>query len=62
VKTLPQEVTARHSGIDWRGFARLRDVIAHGFFSLRQELLLPIVRDELPALLAAIETELRAGR
>ena len=58
VKALPREVVERHPGIDWRGFARLRDVVAHGYFGLRQELLWPIVRNEVPALLAAIEAEL----
>jgi uncharacterized protein with HEPN domain len=56
---LPPDLTARHPGVDWRGFAGLRDVVAHGYFGLRQELLLPVVRDEVPLLLAAIEAELK---
>jgi uncharacterized protein with HEPN domain len=58
VKALPPEVTARHPNIDWRGFAGLRDVVSHGYFGLRQDLLWPIVRDEVPQLLAAAEAEL----
>ena len=58
VKTLPRELTDRHPDVDWRGFAGLRDVVAHGYFGLRQDMLLPVVRDELPRLLAAVEAEL----
>jgi uncharacterized protein with HEPN domain len=58
VKSLPPEVTARHPNTDWRGFAGLRDVVSHGYFGLRQDLLWPIVRDEVPQLLAAVEAEL----
>lgn len=58
VKTLPREVTDRHPGVDWRGFAGLRDIVAHGYFGLRQDLLWPIVRDEVPRLLASVEAEL----
>ncbi|HUB12795.1 MAG TPA: HepT-like ribonuclease domain-containing protein [Acetobacteraceae bacterium] len=58
VKALPPELAARHANVDWRGFAGLRDVVSHGYFSLRQDLLWPIVRDELPQLLAAVAHEL----
>jgi len=62
VKTLPREVTDRHPDVDWRGFAGLRDIVAHGYFGLRQDLLWPIVRDEVPRLLASVEAELnRSG-
>jgi uncharacterized protein with HEPN domain len=59
VKALPCEVTERHPDVDWRGFAGLRDVVAHGYFGLRQELLWPIVREEVPRLLASVEAELK---
>lgn len=58
VKALPREFTDRHPNVDWRGFAGLRDVVSHGYFGLRQELLWPIVREEVPRLLASIEAEL----
>jgi uncharacterized protein with HEPN domain len=58
VKTLPREVTNRHPDVDWRGFAGLRDIVAHGYFGLGQDLLWPIVRDGVPRLLASVEAEL----
>jgi uncharacterized protein with HEPN domain len=59
VNALPREVIDRYPDVDWRGFAGLRDVVAHSYFGLRQELLWPIVRDEVPRLLASVEAELR---
>jgi uncharacterized protein with HEPN domain len=57
IKTLPTEITLRHPTVDWRGFAGLRDVVAHGYFGLDQERLWQIIRDEIPNLLAAVEQE-----
>lgn len=62
VKALPREVTDRHAPVNWRGFAGRRDIVSHGYSGLRQDLLWPIVREEVPGLLAAVEAELaRAG-
>ena len=58
VKLLPPELLARHSGVDWRGWAGLRDVVSHQYFSLALPRLRRTVIDELPALLAAIVDEL----
>lgn len=61
VKALPAEIVLRHPGIDWKGFAGLRDMVAHQYFGLDVRRLLPIVRTEVPALLVAVEKELRAN-
>ena len=58
VKLLPPELLARHAGVDWRGWAGLRDMVAHQYFSLELPRLRPTVVDELPALLAAVMGEL----
>jgi uncharacterized protein with HEPN domain len=58
IKVLPNEVTLRHPEVDWRGFDGLRDVVTHAYFGLDQERLWPVIRDEVPHLLAAIEQEL----
>lgn len=39
------------------GFAGLRDLVAHQYFGIDTSQLLPIIRDELPGLLAAVESE-----
>ena len=58
IKALPPEIAHRHPGVDWRGFSGLRDVVSHGYFGLDQERLWPIIRDEVPTLLAAVQEEL----
>ena len=58
IKALPPELTLRHPTIDWRGFAGLRDIVTHAYFGLDQARLWPIIRDEYPPLLIAIEQEL----
>lgn len=58
IKQLPPEVLATHREIDWRGFAGLRDIVAHQYFSVELPRLWPTISDELPALLAAVDIEL----
>ena len=58
VKLLPPELLARHPGVDWRGWAGLRDVVSHQYFSLELPRLRPTVVDELPILLASVIAEL----
>lgn len=58
VKLLPPELLRRHPGVDWRGWAGLRDLVSRQYFSLELPRLRPAVVDELPALLAAVVEEL----
>ena len=58
VRALPADIMERHPDVDWKGFAGLRDMIAHQYLGLETRRLLPIIRDEVPALLAAVEAEL----
>ena len=59
VKALPPDILARHPHVDWRGFAGLRDMMAHQYFVIDTRRLLPIISDDIPPLLAAINIELR---
>jgi uncharacterized protein with HEPN domain len=45
--------------VDWKGFAGLRDLVAHQYFGIDTSQLLPIIRDELPGLLTAVESEVQ---
>lgn len=60
VKLLPPEFLARHKEVDWRGWAGLRDVVAHQYFSLELPRLRPTVMEELPVLLEAVTAMLAA--
>ena len=57
-KGLPPELRDRHGGIDWRGLARLRDVVVHRYPKLDLALLWPVLKEEFPVLLAAVREEL----
>jgi uncharacterized protein with HEPN domain len=61
VKAIPEEVRQRYPDVDWRGFAGLRDMIARQYFRIDTSRLLPIIRTEVPRLLAAVEQELAAN-
>lgn len=59
IKALPQDVQVRHPTVDWRGFARFRDVLAHQYFRIEPVWLWDAVSTELVPLRAAVLAELR---
>ena len=60
VKALPQDVKARHPAVDWRGFARFRDVLAHQYFRIEPVWFWDaITTSNWPSLRAAVAAELR---
>jgi Protein of unknown function DUF86 len=58
-KSIPEETRVRYPDVDWKGFAGLRDLMAHQYFVIDTRMLLPIIRDETPVLLRAVECELQ---
>jgi uncharacterized protein with HEPN domain len=58
IKQLPPEVLASHRTVDWRGFAGLRNIVAHQYFSVELPRLWLTVTTELPGLVAAVDAEL----
>lgn len=58
VKLLPPGLLVRHPDVDWRGWAGLRDVVSHQYFSLELPRLRPTIIIELPMLLEAVIKEL----
>jgi uncharacterized protein with HEPN domain len=55
---IPDDVRQQYPDVDWKGFAGLRDMIAHRYFGLDTTRLLPIIKTEVPGLLPAVEKEL----
>jgi uncharacterized protein with HEPN domain len=58
VKALPPDLLARHPGLDWRGWAGLRDIVSHEYFRLEMSRLRLTVLNELPGLLDVVLAEL----
>lgn len=53
VKRLPPELLEDWPDVDWGGWARMRDVVAHQYFGVDVEVIWDAVQDELPGLVAA---------
>ena len=60
VKALPMDVRKRHPEVDWKGFCRIAGSGGASMsFGIDTSQLLPIIRDELPGLLTAVESEVQ---
>ena len=53
-KKLPDEWKQQYGDIEWRKIAGLRDVIAHEYFQLDEEILWDVVSNKLPELERAV--------
>lgn len=49
-KNVPEEVRLRHSDVEWKKIAGLRDVIAHEYFGIDDDILWDIVQNKVPLL------------
>lgn len=49
-KQIPLAVRERHSQVPWRRIAGLRDVLAHAYFGLEEDIIWRIVSESIPAL------------
>lgn len=54
-KQVPEDLRDRHTDVDWRRIAGLRDVLIHGYFGLEDETLWDIVQNKVPELHGQIE-------
>lgn len=61
VKALPEDLMDRHPAVDWKGFARFRDVLAHQYFRIEPTLLWKAISISLPPLRDAVSAELKKG-
>lgn len=52
-----KEIAERHPNVDWRGMVGLRDVVTHQYHRIDMNLLWPVIDEELPALVEALEEE-----
>lgn len=53
-KNVPDEVRAEHPSLEWRKIAGFRDVLAHGYFGLDEDIVWDVLANKVPALLRAL--------
>ena len=49
-KHLPEDLRQRHSVIEWRSIAGMRDRLIHAYFGVDYELVWSVITDKIPAL------------
>ena len=54
-KNIPAEIRGQYPEIDWRRIAGMRDIVAHHYFSVHDEIVWDVVQNKVPELLAAIQ-------
>ena len=58
VKKLPEDLRAKHSAVEWKKIAGLRDILIHEYFGLDAEIVWDIVQNKVPALHREVRTML----
>lgn len=53
-KRIPVDVRHRHPGVDWRGAAGLRDILAHQYFRIDDAIVWDVVSNEMPRMVVAL--------
>lgn len=59
VKNIPDKVRSAHPEVEWKKMTGLRDILAHQYFSIDDEIILDIIENKLPVLESHIEAILR---
>ena len=58
VKKLPENLRAKHSAVEWKKIAGLRDILIHEYFGIDAEIVWDIVQNKVPALDREVRTML----
>src|SRR6266849_3062993 len=59
VKQLPNDIKERHSHLEWRAMAGMRDRLIHGYFGVDYDIVWDVVINKIPILQREVEHILR---
>ncbi len=59
-KRIPPQMRARYPDVEWNKIAGLRDIVAHEYFGLDEDILWDVVQNRIPVLLDRIRQILAA--
>ncbi|HPQ54121.1 MAG TPA: DUF86 domain-containing protein [Spirochaetota bacterium] len=52
---IPERIQQKYPDIDWRAIVGMRNVIAHGYFKIKPEIIWKTIQDDLPVLLELVK-------
>lgn len=61
-KNIPPEIKKKHSEIEWRKVAGVRDIIAHEYFGVNTMIIWDIVKNKVPEVNKSIKKILRGAK
>jgi len=50
-KNIPEDIQAKYGHVEWRAIAALRNIVAHAYFSVKDEIIWDVVSNKAPVLL-----------
>jgi uncharacterized protein with HEPN domain len=59
-KNIPANIKEKHTEIEWKKIAGLRDILAHEYFGIDLEVVWDIIRNKLPALREKVSVVLKS--
>lgn len=59
IKKVPLHVRQRHTEVEWKKIAGLRDILIHAYFGIDATIIWDVVREKLPVLKQQVEQILR---
>jgi len=60
-KSVPEQIRKHHPDIEWRKISGMRDVVAHAYFGVNDEIVWDVLENKIPVLQTQISEILNTG-